>query len=1457
MATALRGHASREHAHAKPWAWHPVDVLLLWQVGNLPHAEDSPRPLEREKRRVIPMRYQHPMSSMTRRGAVLLVVLSMLTLFAVVGLSFVFYANAEAIAARTHRESVDRRPPIVEPDVAFSFFLGQLLQDVPDDALGVKSAMRGHSILRNMFGGVVGNNLAFNGTGRLRNIPSPWATDPAAPPEAKDLFYFINYTYFRENPPPSSPLGFLHDPERYGLDPTKPWRTRPTDTLGPILGGLNAPYTYFDHNTMFLAAVKSDGTVLLPSFHRPWMGFGSLDPSNPKWNDPNPWFRYMVLRPRPIDHPPIGTRPGFPPTAGPNGDVQNLIGGPGGPDSFWMDLGAPIMRTPDGRKYKMLFAPLIMDLDAKINLNLHGNILGRNPLPPNDYFHLSHQSFGPWAINLSRVLNRDPQEWTKLFVGTPHAGASQFTGLAPLRLYGKFGKDQKPGNGQPLPPSLPPLPRYHFYGQLDRDEMNLSAGTALPTGPIQLPGSPGGVADCPFPVFPAGYDNNNQVERDNEPNRYDPKPTDNSGFLLDLDRKFALHNLEKLWRFGDTSHEALGSELLRLCPLNFNDPRMRRLVTLLSGDRNVGGAGPWGYHPNNYESLNPYQFPKGTPLPFPSLDWRLTPPPGFFAKSYPGGTAEFTPNFTSAFGGAARARIDLGATLGRYPLHDGQGEQTPSLYNRRFDQPQLDPTGMPASPLADDPLVKLAKDALSVRQSQANEIYRQLLKVAAVPPVQDPWNPTDPELVARRWLAQLAVNIVDYMDEDDIITPFNFYNATDDAGVAPPGATAPFDFGAFTTGDKERPRYWVFGTELPRVVLNEIHVEYAEPPNPAPNQSYPNKVWVELYNPMKGPAALDPSKPLQRQDGFPVQFQTGPVPGGVSHRSPPPTFPLAQEPATAFAPYKIVIADGVLKPQFNDNVTGKPGPIHSETTNADFANPAELIDGGKPQPPHALSPPGMTSPYIEPRGFLLVGPPGADLTDSIKVAPAGAPPGTPSVPPNTPIVRTDKLQYPSTFDNAGNRQPDHRTTGVTVLLRRLANPHIPFDPEPKLTRTDPSGQVIHVVNPWYNPWITVDYLEDNPLRDMTPPKVAYQSRVKRQPYAGKVNDDAGKPIEPAAKGPVTLTPLPQPPLDPPPDRILYHSFGNRNVSPTTPPEPLTTSKRYDWLVHLDRPVINPIELLHVSAYQPHLLTQQFMTGDDGVLANRFNHYAPWLDQNSRLYRFLEFVQARAITPSTPIRGLINLNTLLDLEVFQALCDHVPGLSTFSPTDVDDIFIKMISRRTPGLISLPPGGGPGPNDKPILSLGTGIEAPGSSPQNPLGLGIENTLLQSYGDPANPARRLFQAPSQPPTLPPDPKDPRNHPYVQLELLSKIYNHVTNRSNVFAVWVTVGFFEVNDDTTQPAKLGQELGSAEGRQVRHRMFAIVDRSTATSFARSATVPFDPRNNSALVPYYTIIDGR
>src|SRR5262249_11230211 len=101
-----------------------------------------------------------------RRGVALLVVVFLLTLFAVVGLSFVLYADAEGRAARFYREAQSLSRPEVDPERLLAYFLGQLLYDV-DDTTGFDSALRGHSLARLLYGWNAddpdGNTIPFNG----------------------------------------------------------------------------------------------------------------------------------------------------------------------------------------------------------------------------------------------------------------------------------------------------------------------------------------------------------------------------------------------------------------------------------------------------------------------------------------------------------------------------------------------------------------------------------------------------------------------------------------------------------------------------------------------------------------------------------------------------------------------------------------------------------------------------------------------------------------------------------------------------------------------------------------------------------------------------------------------------------------------------------------------------------------------------------------------------------------------------------------------------------------------------------------------------------------------------------------------------------------------------------------------------------------------------------------------
>jgi hypothetical protein len=94
-----------------------------------------------------------------------------------------------------------------------------------------------------------------------------------------------------------------------------------------------------------------------------------------------------------------------------------------------------------------------------------------------------------------------------------------------------------------------------------------------------------------------------------------------------------------------------------------------------------------------------------------------------------------------------------------------------------------------------------------------------------------------------------------------------------------------------------------------------------------------------------------------------------------------------------------------------------------------------------------------------------------------------------------------------------------------------------------------------------------------------------------------------------------------------------------------------------------------------------------------------------------------------------------------------------------------------------------------------------------------------------------------------------DNRQHPYWRSEQLQRIMNLTTPRTHQYAVWITIGFFEVKrqgdlgmfvyDPTRAFDILGPEIGAANGKSTRYRSFCLVDRLRLTGFNPSSPSGF------------------
>ena len=108
-----------------------------------------------------------------------------------------------------------------------------------------------------------------------------------------------------------------------------------------------------------------------------------------------------------------------------------------------------------------------------------------------------------------------------------------------------------------------------------------------------------------------------------------------------------------------------------------------------------------------------------------------------------------------------------------------------------------------------------------------------------------------------------------------------------------------------------------------------------------------------------------------------------------------------------------------------------------------------------------------------------------------------------------------------------------------MLLRRLANPHLPFDNRPTIGAN---------INAGYNPYVTIDYMRNvMPMEANSTfsSKAVEYSTAKSQPYAAGPRAPYQKQ---AATGAATVD-----------------TFGSYNTT------------TYNWLVHLDRQLVSPME----------------------------------------------------------------------------------------------------------------------------------------------------------------------------------------------------------------------------------------------------------------------------------------
>lgn len=333
-------------------------------------------------------------------------------------------------------------------------------------------------------------------------------------------------------------------------------------------------------------------------------------------------------------------------------------------------------------------------------------------------------------------------------------------------------------------------------------------------------------------------------------------------------------------------------------------------------------------------------------------------------------------------------------------------------------------------------------------------------------------------------------------------------------------------------------------------------------------------------------------------------------------------------------------------------------------------------------------------------------------------------------------------------------------------------------------------------------------------------------------------------------------------------------------------DPSDADKPFPWITWNNRPYMNSAELLLVPTSAPNRLVLEISPDNLAVPNGTTNPYTP----NTGVELRRPFAHLMNMFQSTPTDTSMNMSRLLDF--VEVPSNFVGTERWYTPADLSAVaaaatrpeyappylyrppFNKLSRFRDPGRININTIFEPAVWNS-IVGYDASAANPLSSVRTPSlleilesrqgyagGTHVDSRYPTMFANPFRPADTADLMPNaadmrnrspaevsflRPSRLSPNqplfghrstenPNDTDRHAYFRYQGLQKLGSILSTQSNCYAVWITVGYFEVEDAVPSPSHpdgfmLGQELGLDEGNTQRHRAFYLIDRSIPVGF--------------------------